>query len=62
MEVRTVEGPRGPLHNLVPTVWRADDGTICILLDHTKKDVWLIVTLDVREPLVSQPSVRLEAS
>ena len=56
MEVREVSGASGSLPHIVPTVWKADAGTTCILLDNPKTGRWLVITLDVRE--VSPSSVQ----
>ena len=49
VEVREVSGARGSLPHVVPTVWRADATTVCILLDNPNTGRWLVITLDVRE-------------
>ena len=49
MEVREIVGARGALPHIVPTVWKADAATVCILLDNPTNGRWLVVTLDVRE-------------
>ena len=48
MEVREVVGACGVMPHLVPTVWKADAATVCILLDNPKNGRWLVITLDVR--------------
>ena len=49
MEVREVAGARGALPHIVPTVWKADAATVCILLDNPKSGRWIVITLDMRE-------------
>ena len=49
MEVREIAGARGALPHIVPTVWKADAATVCILLDNPKTGRWLVISLDVRE-------------
>ena len=49
MEVREVAGASGVLPNVVPTVWKANASTVCILLDNPRSGHWLVISLDVRE-------------
>ena len=56
MEVREVAGPSGALAHLVPTVWRADAATLCILLDNPKSGHWLVISLDVRDEPTNAPA------
>jgi hypothetical protein len=49
MEVREIAGACGVMTHVVPTVWKSDATTICILLDNPKNGRWLVITLDVRE-------------
>ena len=56
MEVREIAGPNGPLKQLVPTVWRADESTICILLDNPRTGHWLVLTLNLEGDFVSESS------
>lgn len=49
MEVREVSGANGVLEHLVPSVWKADATTVCILLENEKTERWLVITLDLRE-------------
>lgn len=64
MTVREVMGSTGKLRHVVPTVWRADPQTICILLDNPGHDRWLIITLDVcDEPAgIAHPTSATEAA
>lgn len=48
MEVREIAGASGQLRHVVPSVWRADAETLCILLDCPKSGRWLVITLDVQ--------------
>ena len=48
MDVREIAGACGTLKNIVPTVWRPDPETVCILLDNPKTGRWLVITLGVR--------------
>lgn len=62
MEVREIAGACGTLTHVVPTVWRADERTVCILLDNPKSGRWLVITLDVRgkdgvQAAVARPEV-----
>ena len=49
MEVREIAGACGTVSHVVPTVWRSDPQTVCILLDNPKTGRWLVITLDVGE-------------
>ena len=62
MEVREVAGARGELPHIVPTVWKADAATVCILLDNPKNGRWLVITLDVREGTAAVATQRLEVA
>ena len=46
MGVVKVEGIEGPVEHLVTAVWRADDGTIRILLDDPETEKFLVIILD----------------
>jgi hypothetical protein len=46
MEVREIAGACGVLTHVVPTLWRADATTVCILLDNPKTGHWIVITLD----------------
>ena len=48
MEVREVAGSCGALTHVVPTVWRSDPSTVCILLDNPQTGRWIVITLDER--------------
>lgn len=48
MEVREIAGACGTLTHIVPTVWKPDAATVCILLDNPKTGCWFVITLDVR--------------
>ena len=48
MEVREIAGASGSMPHIVPTVWKADAETLCILLNNPKTERWLVITLDVR--------------
>jgi hypothetical protein len=52
VQVREVAGVSGTLSHVVPTVWKADAQTICILLDNPRTGRWLVITLDLVEPIV----------
>ena len=55
MEVREVSGASGKLPHIVPTVWKADATTVCILLDNPKTGRWLVITLNTfDEPATRQ--------
>ncbi len=61
MTVTNIEGPRGSLPHLVPTAWRRDEGTLCVLLDNPKSGRWLILTIDLRnEAEASQAQTQQE--
>ena len=49
MEVLEVEGAKGRLPNIVPSVWKSDESTVRILLDNPKTDAWLLISLDIRD-------------
>jgi hypothetical protein len=36
------------MSQIVPTVWRSDPETLCVLLENLKTGRWLVITLDVR--------------
>jgi phenylpyruvate tautomerase PptA (4-oxalocrotonate tautomerase family) len=61
MEVREIAGACGAVTHVVPTVWRSDPETVCILLDNPKTGRWLVITLDVREEASPAASLK-EAS
>jgi len=48
MKVREIAGANGPMSQIVPTVWRSDPETLCVLLENLKTGRWLVITLDVR--------------
>ena len=62
MEVREVANASGAMPHIVPTVWKADAGTLCILLDNPKTERWLVITLDVREELAANVVLRTEVA
>ena len=63
MEVREIAGASGSLPHIVPTVWKADASTLCILLDNPRSGHWLVISLDVRDETTSTPAIhRAEAS
>ena len=49
MQVREVSGACGSMPHIVPTVWRADAATICVLLDNPVTGRWLVITVDLTE-------------
>ncbi len=49
MEVLDIEGARGRLTNLVPSVWQSDETTVRILLDNPENGLWLLISLDIRD-------------
>ncbi len=49
MEVLEIEGARGRLTNVVPSVWKSDETTVRILLDNPKSEKWLLISLDIRD-------------
>ena len=58
MEVREIAGSCGTLTHVVPTVWRSDPETVCILLDNPKTGRWFVITLDAHE--VTTPAASLK--
>ncbi len=49
MKVREVSGSSKALERYIPTVWKADATTVCILLDNEASERWLLITLDLSE-------------
>ncbi len=62
MEVREIAGACGTLRHVVPSVWRADERTVCILLDQPRTGHWLVITLDVRGGIETPAAREAEAS
>ena len=62
MEVREIAGVRGTLSHVVPTVWKADAATICILLENPKNDQWIVISLDVGEEKAVGAAKRTEVA
>ena len=60
MEVREVAGACGSMPHIVPTVWKADATTVCILLDNPRNGRWLVITLDVRKEIAEAATQRSE--
>lgn len=58
MEVREIAGASGTVSHVVPTVWRSDPQTVCILLDNPKTGRWLVITLDLDE--AARPAASLK--
>lgn len=60
MEVREVAGACGTMMHVVPTVWRADAATVCILLENPRNERWILIALDVRDEPAGVPASRPE--
>lgn len=53
MKVLEVTGSSKAIERYVPSVWKADATTLCILLDSQASERWLLITLDLSEQVQS---------
>ncbi len=51
MRVTSIDGPRGPLTQIVADTWRSTDTTLCVFLDNPRNGAWIILTVDLTDEI-----------